>query len=411
MPSFARDGDVVTGERGVRTMDDVTYQPGNAGFQPSRRGVRFAASPMGVGDVMSSTFSILRSRIGLFIGLALIPQAVTLVGVVALTIPLAIVLVPIFLNAMSGAMPDPAVLLVPIAGFFGGLVVLTILSYVATIKANGMGIAAAQALATGERPSFSQLSARTKGIVGRTVGLILLGLVIWIVVAIIVSIPTVLGMSAMAAAGSNDQGAATAAGAGILVSMLLIGVGSLVAFLITVKLLYLLPVLALEGLGGIAALKRAWHLTDKAYARTLGYWLLAVVVAVAFSSALGIVAQVFTGGVLTLQGNSNNPDAIALPVALASVGIALLQFVVGLILVPFQYVYTTVMYVDQTRRLAVGANPAYPAQTWPPQAPPAQTWPPQAPPSQAPTGYGNPGYGNPGYGPQGQVPPAGPPAS
>jgi hypothetical protein len=207
-----------------------------------------------------------------------------------------------------------------------------------------------------------------------------------------------------------------------------------------------MPVVAIERLGAMAGLRRAWSLTSGQFWRTFGYLAVAYLLVMTASLVLSGISQPFMTG---SSGDLNDANPLD-PAFVGLIGAAvvvpmLLQVVVQLFSVPFLQAVVTVMWADRVGDLPRGlGNPAawaprpaaapqsYPAgygqdqpgQPFPPQAqpgypqraypggdqpqqygqpqPPQQYGQPQPPQQygQSPQGYGQqPPYGQPGYPP------------
>jgi len=386
-------------------------------------------SPLDISGLFSGTFQALKQRFGLFILIALLPFLVSVVLVGSgVAIALGAGLIAYASNIRSAAVPIGVVVGAAL------LVVGVIATVLTQLKSQAMMTVAAYEIAQGGRPDVRGLLQRTRGFLVRMLPVIL------IVVAVVVAIYGVIFVLAFGAIGTAARGgrASGAAALGVFgaIALLFIVLVPLGIFVQT-KLLYTLPAVAIEQLGGIDGMKRSWRLTKGQFWRTLGYYLLASLAAAAISYVVSFIGQMMM--VPMMSGFDRNASlaqvlaqlAALVPVYLLTFG---LQMVVQLITVPFLHTYITYMFVDQVRRSEMpaapfGYGPPAPGYGYGYQpGPQAQPGPYGAQPPQGygppPQGYGPPpqGYGQPGQGypppaqyptppqqpqpPQGQWPPA-----
>lgn len=339
-------------------------------------------SPMDVGAVVSSSWHILRRRPGLFAGLMLVPLLLVIPAVGAGVI-----------LAVTSEKTSPD------AGLQAVLIVVIVLASLASIllqyRALAMVILATVEVARGPGVSVGQLWARTRGIMWRLLGLVLLGcLGIILLVAIVAAAFVPLGL--MASDSGSRSGSSTMAPAAIFVTMLLyLGFGVLAAFL-TVRLLYVVPAMVFEGRGPIAAVARSWAMTRGAFWRTLGYYLLVslIVGAVTYAGVLLMMTPMILIGGLTSRGSQGAPG-VGWFIAFGALWLILMAL--SVMTSAYQWIYQTVMYVDQVGRERLAAA------GWPPApgSPPTHLGPPSLPP-------GSP-YGPPSDGPPSEGPPPGRP--
>jgi hypothetical protein len=330
--------------------------------QPGREIV--PAYPYDLGEVMAGSFRAIRRRPGLFFGLTLVGLATA--AVVLLVLGLG------FLGTLRDSLEGSSVedqtgTLVAIALLFGaGMIVAGLVQ----LKANGMLSLATKELADGREPTLGGLWSGTRGFVPKVV---LLAIVFYLALIVVVGLLVVV-VAAAAASGSD--------GAGVVTGLLVI-VGFLVfipvAIFLWVRLLYVLPVLAIERTPAFAALGRSWRLTAGRFWRTLGYILVATLVVIIVQAVISLPFQV-SGATTQPRGDLTvaQLNDLLLEGAL-SIGAGLLS---SFVTAPFMAAYQALMYVDAQRR------------------------------TDQPPGYGygyGPGYGpgtsGPGYGPGSGTPP------
>lgn len=366
-------------------------------------------SPMRLGDVFSGTFEVFKRRFGLFLGLGALPVvAIMLIasvfGIVMFAL-FAVSLIPLF--GLSGDIQFSD--LYGMIGVIVAAVVLYLLMLLAIVlvqyRIQAMTVVAASDLAQGGNPTFGELGPRTKGFVGRflVIALILVGAVG--LVAILVMVSMFVSLS-----GGNSGTPSVAGGVTALAILFAAEIGGLY---VSIRLWYLIPVIALEPYSGTRALARAWHLSRGSFWRIVGY-------AVVLGLAIGLPVIVLAGlmGVLVNPASGRYDETASVAASMLS---SIITLAWSVLVIPFQMAFQTVMYLDQLRR---GGEPlpAVPSLTTPfggtayppyPQ-PPAQQYP--TPPNQAPLGYPEtapqPGWqAYPPSTPQSFPPPASPPAS
>ena len=144
---------------------------------------------------------------------------------------------------------------------------------------------------------------------------------------------------------------------------LLIALVAAAAFVVEVKLAYVMQVCALENLSGMAALRRAWDITREAFWRTLGYLLVFGLAAGAAQQVVSVAGQAHHGLVhrdraLVVLVVDLHPGASSRCCRAAPddrrLGVYVVMVLVQLVLVPLKLVYVTVMYRDQVRRRELG---------------------------------------------------------
>lgn len=359
-----------------------------------------APSPLDIGGLFSASINALKQRFGLFILIALLPSMVTLV---VMGIGTALVVASaVAMAARSSSSPSPLLIVGIVVTLAGGIV-----GALVQVKAYGLMSLAAYEVAQSQRPNLGGLLQRSRGFLPRIASVIALGFVLAIAVAVGMGLVFVAVASRPSESSAETMWPVIAFGVVWLLTLALVPV----AFVLGTKLLYTVPAVALEGLGGIAGLKRSWTLTRGAFWRTFGYYLLGSLCVGVVSYLVSMVSQVLmvpaSLGVSSLDSDSD-PSAFlaALAGLVPAMAIAIiLQLAVSMVSWPFLQSYVTYMFIDQVRRSEMPQAPAYryptapspyaqPAQyygqPYPNQPYPGQTpqqapgWPGQATPPQAP---------------------------
>jgi hypothetical protein len=309
---------------------------------------------MSLGPMISTSFAVVRQRLGLFAGLALIPAAVILASTVVFWVAWAAGLVAM----ISGRFYSPAAIASVLVGMVVVMLLIGVAGGLATLWAGSLMVRLASETLAGRHPVFAELRQANRGFLGRLVPAYLLLLFGGIGAVVVAMLPVIVG----GLAGSRSSGSALVAATGITaVLMLALYVGG---FVLEVKLVYLLQVTTLEGQGGMAALKRSWAVTGGAFWRTLGYLLVAGLIIGGIFFAVTITMEVAVA-FLGLSGGYDYGSGFG-GARLAGAGVVLVLYLLVMValqlfLTPFAHTFTTVMYVDQrTRQELPAAGYGYP---------------------------------------------------
>lgn len=307
--------------------------------------------PLVLGDVVSGTLTVMKRRLGLFVALSLLPLVVVYALVFAVLV-LLVAVVAAQLQTSTAARAGTSAVVVLLLG----IVVTVVVSALAQLKFEGMTALAAYDVAQGGRPTLRDVWGRTAGLIPRCLGLIAA------IVGLAIVVPLAwfgLLIAVIRGAQSNDS-AAVGVLSVVLVSLAL----AVAAFIVAVRIIYLLPALGIEGVTGIGALKRSWQLTRGVFWRTLGYYLIALLLVyaanLAVSSVTSLLTQGFAATTPPLTEDSVAEAVGRLTTLLPAVAIAMvLALAVQTLTTPFLGIYRTVMYIDQVRRppefAAIGA--------------------------------------------------------
>lgn len=287
-----------------------------------------APSPMSIGDLVSTATRALKRCFGLMLGITL-AQIAAVVGVVVLG---ALAVAGVVFSQPENANGDPDVGFgAALAAIVVGLVLFALM-FAVSVKFAAMQVATVDQMARGLQPSFASTSAQTKGVVRRTVPLIGLGVLAWLVVG------GLFGVVMFTSMGSGDDPST-----GAVLAMVLLGLVLLVGGIyLWVRWAFTNQALAVEGLGGIASLRRSWGLTKGRFWPVLGAILFCQVVPAILVSMLQAPMQNSTS-------NSDSPSALAVVLSIVA---AVLQFVIAL----WQSAFLTILYIDHVQRQAVAGN-------------------------------------------------------
>lgn len=376
--------------------------------------------PLTLGDLFSSLFATYKAGWKLFLMLCLVPILLAFAAAVVIGVAAFAMLAPAIGSMFGTQTPNPSGLIGSIVGLsLLGVVVLIVVSLISYVYYSRIYIAAIDYATGREIPTGPSLAARTQGLMGRLVQLVLIyaGAVIALYLVMALVLVAILGAS-----GGSPSG-----GAAFLIFVLW------VAFIVGVvwvgiKVTYTLVVLAEERLSAMDAIRRSFALTKGAFWRTFGYLLV-------IGFAIGIVTSI-PQAMLSSGAQSASGGGSSVMIFLGSLVLLALSFA----LMPVQNIWLGLMYVGRTREVANQAagypQSGYPggAAAWGAPATPFGQTPDQYgdqtggrftdPAQNAGSGYGQPaadpyaqpgGYGQPGssdpYGQQGGSTPYGQPGS
>jgi len=309
---------------------------------------------MDLTGVFAGSFTALKQRFGLLILISLLPTLVTLAY--------AVIVVLLGVSLAVGVVADPRgsaplIIAMIVVGIAGGVVVA--LSY---LKAQGMSTLAAYEIAQGQRPDLNGLWHRSRGFLPRMAPVIAIAIGALLVVYAIIAALAI----SMVGALNGRSGGAAAGSAGLIFLLVIVLIP--VAIFIQVKLLYTVPAIALEQVGGIDGMKRSWTITRGAFWRTFGYYMVASLAVGVIGSVASSLTQVPLMSARFSQRFDSPADlgsnlSLLMPLYLIAITI---QLLVQLLTQPFLFSYVAYMYIDQVRRT---------------ELPPAAAW----------GGYGQPG--------------------
>ena len=353
---------------------------------------------MGLGEVFTGTFRILRQQPKLFASISALMMLAPMVffgGYLVMVYSLVAVLVR---GSVSGTLTPGSLAPSLWAGL--AIVVGSILVVLVNAKFQSMLIVAADDIARGNAPTLGTVWTSSQGFIRRL-------LPIWLIMtAAIVVVGLVTGFvtyAIVAASMSSTSGRSSSGAAGAVVQAISTLIVLPLTFWLSTKLLYLYPAAAIERRPGMDAAKRSWTLTKGAFWRTFGYHYVGqlpvgmVATGVIYAAMMLMILSVATAA---QRGDIN---AMMGGLAISFVVFFIVLFVIQFLSVAYTMVFPTVMYIDQVRRIE------NPQPAWAPQAAyqaPQQYYAPQQPyPPQQ--GYAPPQYPPPApQATQYQAPPA-----
>lgn len=311
--------------------------PGPMVPAPMTPGEVLEPSPLDAGGMIRSSLRVIQRVPGLILGIA-----ATQVGLIFVSIILVLVAV---LMAMGGAAIfepewDLASERVPaiIAALVVGMLLAMLVSALASVKLMAMASCAVDQLARGQQPTWGSTSQASRGVISRAIAVYAIFFLAYLGLVFV-------GTLAVFAIAAATEGTALEGWARQMMLLLTIAFPFvwLGLLYVGVRLLYINQVLAIEGLGGLQVLRRAWELTAGRFWPTLGYYLLGSLCAM----VPGYVLQAFTAPLSA--GQEGN--------LLMALGFTVLSFVTQLLVLGWTMIYIAVMYVDQRRRLEMPPQP------------------------------------------------------
>lgn len=322
--------------------------------------------PLTLGDIVGGAWRVYKARFGLFLKLLLMPFLIMF----GATLVFGLVIVAMVLaDPRGGQQATPAVIGLGIL-FYIAMLAISLLVYVY----QGRTVIGGIDLATGRaNPTSANLAERTRGMLGRVFILMLIAFAASIVLVVaLIAVMVPIGMAA-----DSDSGSAN--GASILLGFVFLTAVYVGAIWFMIKVVYTIPAMAEEGLDAIRSIKRSFQLTKGAFWKTFGYQLVLGLIGM----ALFLVPYFVMMGAAFALAQSQGQNSAA---ALTGMGFALLVlYAVLLLYVPYQYLFTGLMYLSRSREQAGVTAPSqyggsYGVNPW--DAPPA----PPAPGDSAPRG-------------------------
>ena len=322
--------------------------------------------PLTLGDIVGGAWRVYKARFGLFLKLLLMPFMIMFGATLVFGLVIAAM---VLADPRGGQQATPAVIGLGIL-FYIAMLAISLLVYVY----QGRTVIGGIDLATGRaNPTSANLAERTRGMLGRVFILMLIAFAasIVLVVALIAAMVPI-GMAA-------DSDSSSANGASILLGFVFLTAVYVGAIWFMIKVVYTIPAMAEEGLDAIPSIKRSFQLTKGAFWKTFGYQLVLGLIGM----ALFLVPYFVMMGAAFALAQSQGQNSAA---ALTGMGFALLVlYAVLLLYVPYQYLFTGLMYLSRSREQAGVTAPSqyggsYGVNPW--DAPPA----PPAPGDSAPRG-------------------------
>lgn len=324
---------------------------------------------MGLGDIFTTTFSVFRRRTGPFLGLTALQQLVTAVLVV---VPLIVAVIAFvgqvaFLDTADTEQVIASVMRT--MGIFAAvLVVVGLVAGVISLYFSGLMITIAHEATQQRFPTLTEARALSRGFVLRFAPVYVVAMLLYGACLLVAMLPmvagflSIIGLIDQVNSSSVEDRILAAMLGGFFLSMLLMLVVVVAAYVVEVKLAYVMQVCALEGLSGMAALRRAWRLTNEAFWRTLGFLIVFALAAGAAQQVVSVAGQAImsvAGASTSAYSSSGRPSDVlevlqSGAVVMAALGVYAVMMLVELLIVPMKLIFVTVMYGDQLRRRELG---------------------------------------------------------
>jgi hypothetical protein len=353
-------------------------------------------SPMGLGDVFGTTFSIMRRRFGRLVGITLVQLLVQTVLLVPVLVYAALTL-PHQIDFASGTISS---------GYFTSAAIATgigiVMGFVATVVSVyflGLQVQVAHQALLNQDPDLAELRRLNRGTLRRLGPVYAVALLAYYAVLALGMLPMMTVFPQLIASsmygpssGMSDQLALKFFGAwGVaMVTVLVLSVGS---GIVLVKAAYLNQVGTVEGLGMVPAVKRTFALTKGSFWRTAGYLIVMSLAVGVLQQAVGMIAEVVLFSSSPSLFTSGPQEMFSSGLLWVFYGVVYaLELIVQVVCVPFQLAFVTVMYVDQVRRIQQGPRPrpvpghygTYAPEPYPQPYPQQPVWPQQPAPGQRP---------------------------
>ncbi len=291
--------------------------------------------PMGLGTILSGSFTVLRRNprptfgVALLFSLALFILSGVIVGVVGLLAFSRLDTAPIEEQEEIAAGATAITLLSALVPMALALIASAVFQGIISLEVARATI--------GEKLTFGGLWRLSKGRIGALIGWTML-----VTLAVTIALAVAVGILALIAITAGDAGPAVAIVLGILLFLGAIVIG---AWLGT-KLSMVPSAIVLERLDVFAAVRRSWTLTDRFFWRTFGIQLLVGFI-------LNLAAQVvttpvsFLGGILvSFFGVSGDPTTMFVLLGVVYLLTFLVTIVVSAITIIVQSATTTLLYLD-----------------------------------------------------------------
>ncbi|MET9708745.1 glycerophosphoryl diester phosphodiesterase membrane domain-containing protein [Nocardiopsis alba] len=308
-----------------------------------------ALRPMSLGDVFNGAFGYIRNNPKTTMGLAII--------VMGLASILSTIGSTLFLDDYTAFLDDfaadpyavsPDDPIFPFSPLSTALVYLgSLVTYLGGAVLLGLLAAVIGMSVLGHRLTPKQAWRAARGRIGAVLGLSLIKLVMQLVLGVVFFLGMILAlfvgiMAGMAAGG--DEGVLIGIVVTLAVALLTLAVVVAPALWIWVRLYYAMPVVVLERIGPFKAMARSWRLSRGSWWRTLGYWLLAMLIVMVVQMVLNTPAAIVSGGIAFFA-----PEAawgVIVSAAVTYVATVLLYAITQ----PFVAGVNTLLYIDLRMR-------------------------------------------------------------
>ena len=324
----------------------ASYGQGPAWATPPRPGI-IALRPLTLSDLFDGSFKAVRTNPTVFFGFALAVNAILAVVNALVTW----FLINSVFDAVSRTDYRSAN---DVFGMLGGLTTQFITSWGLTAAASfvgstlvsGMLCVAVIEAAAGRKPTLGQTWRRLAPRFWPLIATTLLTGILLVLIAFVLILVGVVALVALTVVISPTRGGVGAVAALGLISLVLIGALVFVQFCFVVRFLYAPAATVIEGKSGFGAIGRAWELTRGRWMRSVGRYLLIVLLAVAAMWVVSLgVSSVLDMSVFATAVDGTVSAAVVKQ-AVSTAVITVLQSLVT----PLVTSYALLMYLDERIR-------------------------------------------------------------
>lgn len=324
----------------------ANYGQGPAWATPGRPGI-IALRPLTISDLFDGSFKAVRTNPKVFFGFALAVNAVLAVVNALVTW----FLIYSVFDAISRTDYRSAK---DFFGMLGGLTTQFITSwglavavaFVGSTLVSGMLCVAVLEAAAGRKPTLGQTWRRFAPRFWPLIATTLLTGILLVLIAFVLILVGAVVLVALTVAISPTRGGVGAVAALGLISLVLIGALVFMQFCFVVRFLYAPAATVIEGKSGFGAIGRAWELTRGRWMRSVGRYLLIVLLAMAIMWAVSLgVSSVLDMSVFATTVDGTVSAAVVKQAVLTAV-ITVLQSLVT----PLVTSYALLMYLDERIR-------------------------------------------------------------
>lgn len=324
----------------------ANYGQGPAWATPGRPGI-IALRPLTISDLFDGSFKAVRTNPKVFFGFALAVNAVLAVVNALVTW----FLIYSVFDAVSRTDYRSAK---DFFGMLGGLTTQFItswglavaVSFVGSTLVSGMLCVAVLEAAAGRKPTLGQTWRRFAPRFWPLIATTLLTGILLVLIAFVLMLVGAVVLVALTVVISPTRGGVGAVAALGLISLVLIGALVFVQFCFVVRFLYAPAATVIEGKSGFGAIGRAWELTRGRWMRSVGRYLLIVLLAMAVMWVVSLgVSSVLDMSVFATAVDGTVSAAVVKQAVLTAV-ITVLQSLVT----PLVTSYALLMYLDERIR-------------------------------------------------------------
>ena len=324
----------------------ANYGQGPAWAPPPQPGI-IALRPLTISDLFDGSFKAVRTNPTVFFGFALAVNAI-------LAVVNALVAWFLIYSVFDTVSRTDYRSASDVFGMLGGFTtqfitswgLMAAASFVGSTLVSGMLCVAVLEAAAGRKPTLGQTWRRFAPRFWPLIATTLLTGILLILIAFVLILVGVVVVVVLAGAISTTRGGVGAVVALGLISLVLIGVLVFVQFCFVVRFLYAPAATVIEGKSGFGAIGRAWELTQGRWMRSVGRYLLIVLLAMA---AMWVVS-LGVSSVLDMSVFATTVDGVvSAAVVKQAVSMAVMTVLQSLV-TPLVTSYALLMYLDERIR-------------------------------------------------------------